>query len=159
MRRIAVIGEEGDRLFLSGDLSVVFAPTITTRDLSFEYNRNIVVRKLGVLEVEVVKRRCLVFPTLFFLAMTLVASACGGSSASSAQEFSLAPESALPDFVRDAPPQVKEAYRFAIANPDILSAFPCYCGCGAMGHESNRDCYIKEIRADGSIEFENHALG
>jgi hypothetical protein len=71
----------------------------------------------------------------------------------------MAPESALPDFVQDAPPQVKEAYRFAIANPDVLSYIPCYCGCGAVGHQSNRDCYVKEVRPDGSLEFDNHAFG
>ena len=85
--------------------------------------------------------------------------ACSGSSGTAQAELVLAPESALPDFVQDAPPQVKEAYRFAIANPDVLSAFPCYCGCGAMGHQNNLQCYIKEVRADGSIEFENHAFG
>lgn len=75
------------------------------------------------------------------------------------EQLTLAPESALPDFARDAAPQVQEAYRFAIANPEVLSKFPCYCGCGAMGHQNNLQCYIKEIRADGSIEFENHAFG
>ena len=95
--------------------------------------------------------------TLFLISLT---SACSGTTAAPAQtELSLAPESELPDSVRDAAPQVKEAYRFAIANPEILSAFPCYCGCGAMGHENNLQCYIKEIRADGSIEFEDHAFG
>lgn len=74
-------------------------------------------------------------------------------------ELAMAPESALPDFVRGAPPQVREAYRFAIANRELLGAFPCYCGCGSMGHRSNLDCYIKSVRADGSIEFENHAFG
>ena len=71
----------------------------------------------------------------------------------------MAPESALPDFVRGAPTQVREAYRFAIANRELLSAVPCYCGCGSMGHRSNLDCYIKSVRADGTIEFENHAFG
>jgi hypothetical protein len=73
--------------------------------------------------------------------------------------LTLAPESALPDFVQNAAPQVKEAYRFAIANPDVLRKFPCYCGCGAMGHRHNLDCYIKEIKPDGAIVFENHAFG
>jgi hypothetical protein len=93
------------------------------------------------------------------LLLALVISACGDSAGPAATKLTLAPESALPDFVQDAPPQVKEAYRFAIANPDILSAFPCYCGCGAMGHQNNLECYIKEVRPDGSIEFENHAFG
>jgi len=96
---------------------------------------------------------------IILLALAVVVGACSGSTGSAQAELTLAPESELPDFVQDAPPQVKEAYRFAIANPDVLSAFPCYCGCGAMGHQNNLQCYIKEVRADGSIEFENHAFG
>ncbi len=96
---------------------------------------------------------------LLLLMLSSVFSACSGSNEKSAREYALAPESALPAFVSDAPPQVKEAYRFAIANPDVLSAFPCYCGCGAMGHENNLQCYIKEVQPDGSIVFENHAFG
>jgi hypothetical protein len=91
--------------------------------------------------------------------MALIVSGCAGPGGTAQTELTLAPESALPDFVQDAPPQVKEAYRFAIANPEVLSAFPCYCGCGAVGHQNNLQCYIKEVRPDGSIEFENHAFG
>ena len=97
--------------------------------------------------------------TLLLLVLTIGISACANSGAAAKQELALAPESAIPDFVRDAPPQGKDAYRFAIANPAVLSAFPCYCGCGAMGHQNNLQCYIKEIGPDGSIEFENHAFG
>jgi len=96
---------------------------------------------------------------ILLLALSLTLSACTGSTGASQEQLILAPESALPDFARDAPPQVQEAYRFAIANPDVLSAFPCYCGCGAMGHKNNLQCYIKEIGADGSIKFEDHAFG
>lgn len=96
---------------------------------------------------------------LLLLALSLAVGACVGSTGTTPGELTLASESALPDFVRNAPPQVQEAYRFAIANPDVLSAFPCYCGCGAVGHKNNLQCYIKEFRADGSIEFENHAFG
>jgi hypothetical protein len=96
---------------------------------------------------------------LLLLALSLAVGACTGSTGTAQGELTLAPESALPDFVRNAAPQVQEAYRFAIANPDVLSAFPCYCGCGAIGHKNNLQCYIKEFRADGSIEFENHAFG
>lgn len=91
------------------------------------------------------------------LSALLALAACQRSP--DAVELPMAPESALPDFVRAAPAQVREAYRFAIANRELLGAFPCYCGCGAMGHRSNLDCYIKRVRADGSIEFENHAFG
>jgi len=99
------------------------------------------------------------FMVCLLLALTVGASACGSPAASAGQTLTLAPESALPDFVQDAPSQVKEAYRFAIANPDVLTFIPCYCGCGAVGHKSNLQCYIKATRPDGSIEFDNHAFG
>jgi hypothetical protein len=96
---------------------------------------------------------------LLVIVFILIASGCAGPAASTQEALTLAPVSALPEFAKDAPPQVKEAYRFAIANPDVLSAFPCYCGCGAVDHHNNLDCYIKEINSDGTIEFENHAFG
>lgn len=71
----------------------------------------------------------------------------------------LAPESLLSDKVKTAPPVVREAYRFAIANPDTLSQFPCYCGCGAMGHGSNLDCFVDQFNEDGSVVLDNHAFG
>jgi hypothetical protein len=93
------------------------------------------------------------------LALALLAvGACERGSARGF-ELALAPESALPEFVRGAPPQVREAYRFAVANRELLGAFPCYCGCGSIGHRSNLDCYLKRVRPDGSFEFEDHALG
>lgn len=98
-----------------------------------------------------------------YLLSGLLLAACGGanSPATSLNQPKLAPESALPDYVRlNAPPTVKEAYRFAIANPDVLKQYPCYCGCGAVGHQSNLDCYVKQISPDGSrIVFDNHAYG
>ena len=94
---------------------------------------------------------------LLLLVLVLVLSACG--SQAETEDLVLAPLSEMPDFVKDSPPQVQEAYRFAVANPEILKQMPCYCGCGAMGHQDNYECYIKEVRADGSLEFENHAFG
>jgi hypothetical protein len=105
------------------------------------------------------KLRSVILAALLLLVLTSGISACVGSAGMAEPKLTLAPESALPDFVQAAPPQVKEAYRFAIANPDVLSAFPCYCGCGAVGHQNNLQCYIKEVRPDGSIELENHAFG
>jgi hypothetical protein len=96
---------------------------------------------------------------VLFLILTLSAGACAGSTRTGQQKLTLAPEAALPDFVQAAPPQVREAYRFAIANPEVLSVFPCYCGCGAAGHQNNLQCYIKEVRPNGAIEFDNHAFG
>ncbi|HIQ04270.1 MAG TPA: hypothetical protein EYH31_01080 [Anaerolineae bacterium] len=87
---------------------------------------------------------------------TLLLAAC---SASAKQAYQLAPASTLPNFVRSQPPAVRKAYRFAIANPDELAKYPCYCGCGAMGHSSNLSCYINNIASDGSITFDSHAAG
>lgn len=70
----------------------------------------------------------------------------------------LAAVSQLPDKVRRAPPVVQEAYRFAIANPDVVDNLPCFCGCGSMGHESNLNCFIERITPDGAIAFGYHAL-
>ena len=72
--------------------------------------------------------------------------------------YSLAPESALPDNLRKAPPKVRDAYRFAVANRDMLRQIPCYCGCGAE-HKSNAECYIKDVRPDGSIVFDPMSFG
>lgn len=96
---------------------------------------------------------------LLLALVVLIVSACAGDRGTPQAQLTLAPESALPDFVKDAPPQVKEAYRFAIANPDVLTDFPCYCGCGAVGHMSNLQCYIQEVGSDGAIKFDNHAFG
>jgi hypothetical protein len=75
-----------------------------------------------------------------------------------ATEIRLAPVSQLSDRVLAAPPVVQEAYRFAIANPDILSQIPCYCGCGNMGHESDLDCFVEEFNPDATVAvFGYHA--
>ena len=34
---------------------------------------------------------------------------------------------------------------------------PCYCGCEAMGHRSNLDCYLKPGMPGGKTTFEEHA--
>lgn len=69
------------------------------------------------------------------------------------------PLNELPDEVRQAPVTVQEAYQFAISNPDELKAVPCFCGCGAAGHTSNYNCFIKEIKPEGEIVYDWHALG
>jgi len=61
--------------------------------------------------------------------------------------------------VKSAPATVQQAYQFAVANPEVLSQIPCYCGCGAMGHASNYACYVAGKNADGSVKFDSHALG
>ena len=82
-----------------------------------------------------------------------------GRSATSGRAYALAPESALPANLQQAPPNVREAYRFAIANRETLRQIPCYCGCGKEDHKNNADCYIKEVKPDGSIVFDPMSFG
>jgi uncharacterized protein with PCYCGC motif len=82
-----------------------------------------------------------------------------GRSATSGRAYALAPEYALPTNLRQAPPNVREAYRFAIANLETLRQIPCYCGCGKEGHKNNADCYVKEVKPDGSIVFDPMSFG
>ena len=65
----------------------------------------------------------------------------------------------MPADVQAAPVTVREAYQFAVANPDVLQKLPCYCGCGKMGHTSNYSCYVTGTDANGAIQYDAHALG
>ncbi len=86
------------------------------------------------------------------------AMAPGAASASEAG-LKMAAMADMPAAVQKAPVTVQQGYRFAVANPDVLQQIPCYCGCGAMGHTSNYACYVKGKNADGSTQFDTHALG
>jgi hypothetical protein len=66
----------------------------------------------------------------------------------------LVAEDTLPQAVKLAPKTVRDAYRFAATNEDVLSQIPCYCGCGGMNHTSNYNCFW-----DDQGNFDNHALG
>jgi hypothetical protein len=81
-------------------------------------------------------------------------TACGSETT-----LAMAPLSEMPDFVQSAPLRVQEAYQFAVANPDMLTHQPCYCGCGSMGHTSNLSCYVQDIDTNGTTRFDNHAAG
>ena len=96
--------------------------------------------------------RHIVIP-IFSLGLLVLLAAC------QSQAYQLAPESELPAFLSEAPAKFKQAYQFAMANPHDLETIPCYCGCGAMGHKSNLNCYIQDIAADGTINFDKHASG
>jgi hypothetical protein len=63
---------------------------------------------------------------------------------------------ARPAFVRGNA-ATEEAYAFAIQHPQIVQWMPCYCGCSAMGHGSNLDCYFKHGQPGDKAVFEEHA--
>ena len=61
-----------------------------------------------------------------------------------------------PAFISSAPAQVRQAYRFAAQHEAELRYVPCYCGCGASGHTSNADCFVKSRSAEGWMTLEPH---
>jgi hypothetical protein len=93
--------------------------------------------------------------TVFILTLSL--QGCAGFD--SARRLHLMPMEDLPEAVQQAPSAVREAYQFAAANPEVLRALPCYCGCGNVGHTSNLDCYVADTDGSSTITFDNHALG
>jgi hypothetical protein len=62
-----------------------------------------------------------------------------------------------PDYVTSAVPEVKRLYEFQITHGELMRYMPCFCGCGQSGHRSNRDCFIKAVNPDGSVEFDQMA--
>jgi len=92
---------------------------------------------------------------------TLALSALFGheSFAASNHRYKLAPESILPADIRKAPDEVREAYRFVIANRDTLRYIPCYCGCGEQGHTSNASCYFQDNSTPEKPLFDRMRLG
>ncbi len=106
-------------------------------------------------------RRDMIRVTLTTLAAIPLASCAPAAKTGAAQDdiqgMKLAPLSDLPDEVRKTSASVQQAYRFAVANPEVLKQVPCYCGCGSMGHTSNYSCYVKSDT--GKIVFDTHAIG
>lgn len=86
------------------------------------------------------------------LAPLLLTTACAATPSHDLKMTSL---NTLPTKMQNAPTRVREAYQFAVANPDALKNVPCYCGCGAIGHTSNYSCYYNEAKQ----MFDEHALG
>jgi hypothetical protein len=63
---------------------------------------------------------------------------------------------ARPTYVRTSA-VTEEAYAYAMQHPQIVQWMPCYCGCEAMGHGSNLDCYFKHGQPGDTAVFEEHA--
>jgi len=86
-------------------------------------------------------------------------TACASNGAEANHELKMASLDRMPLDVRNAPVTVQQAYQFNVANPDVMTQLPCYCGCGSMGHTSNYACYVSEVDADGKISYDTHGLG
>lgn len=60
-----------------------------------------------------------------------------------------------PDYVTEAGPEVQSLYEFQVTHGELMRYMPCFCGCGDnVGHRNNRDCFIEDVRDDGSVEFD-----
>lgn len=96
-------------------------------------------------------------PFVIALMAAIFLPAC--SATQSLVELNLAPMSGMPDEVQSSPVSVQQAYQFAVANPEIMTQIPCYCGCGSVGHTSNYSCYVATMDEKGAVEYDKHALG
>lgn len=105
---------------------------------------------------KILQHRITLVMSLLILVISI--SACGAAPRADAEALAMAPLSMLPEEMQTAPVSVREAYQFALANPEVLSQIPCYCGCGPMGHTSNYSCYLQEDQG-GEPVFDSHALG
>lgn len=88
------------------------------------------------------------------LILLLASTGLAGCNTEATHGVVMAGMDAMPAPVQRAPKMVRDAYRFAATNADALHQIPCYCGCGAMGHGSNYDCFWQE---DGQVD--THGLG
>jgi len=72
-----------------------------------------------------------------------------------AADTAAAAQAAYPSYVTS---ELRDAYEFAVAHPEVLSYMPCYCGCGlTVDHTSNLDCFIAGVASYGRIIFDEHA--
>lgn len=95
----------------------------------------------------------------FLLLLPAVVLALAPAACQPRHEPVMAGGADLPAEVVAAPFRVREAYAFAAANPDLMRHIPCYCGCSAIGHASNYECYVASVGEDGRITYDLHALG
>ena len=95
-----------------------------------------------------------VFAVVLALSPLAVRCAPSASTASGEARFASAPL-----ILREAPATVHEAYGYALEYPEVLSQVACYCGCESAGHRNVRDCFVKEVRADGSVEWDLMGAG
>lgn len=63
----------------------------------------------------------------------------------------------LPSFLDDKSDDLKLVYHAAGKATDVLKWMPCYCGCAeSADHKSNLNCFIKEVKDNGSVVWDDH---
>ncbi|MFF2480767.1 PCYCGC motif-containing (lipo)protein [Paenibacillus sp. NPDC058071] len=120
-------------------------------------------------------RKQLLFGIL--MSLILVLTACGGSAkkpsggniehdghadhgvhtASGDLQEETASARVLPSFLDSQSDDIRLVYAAAGQAADVLEWIPCYCGCGdSVGHKSSLNCFIAEIKEDGSVIWDDH---
>lgn len=64
-----------------------------------------------------------------------------------------------PAWLKNALQPVRTAYIYAASNPEPLKQIPCYCGCDAVGHKDNYECYFTHDGQGTVTGYEQHAYG
>lgn len=105
---------------------------------------------------------------LGLISILFIVSACGKEETNNHEEHAAHSESGdlreqtasvdvLPKFLDSQSEDMRLVYQAAGKAADILQWIPCYCGCGeSVGHKSNKNCFIYEIKEDGSVIWDDH---
>ena len=110
-------------------------------------------------KTELTGRRLFLTRGALAIATLVLSPVFGRGTFGATHRYKLAPESILPADIRRVPDDVREAYRFAIANRGVLRYIPCYCGCGEQGHTSNASCYFQDNSTPEKPIFDRMSLG
>jgi hypothetical protein len=92
------------------------------------------------------------------LALSLAAALLLSGCATQEIRLQLAPVELLREDLRELTPKTREAYQFALSNPYVLTKIPCYCGCASI-HKNVKECFVREIQADGTIIWDDMGKG
>jgi len=104
-------------------------------------------------------RRSRIAAVSAIMAVAFLSACSTGPARSMGADSNVAFLTDLPTQVKNADERVQQAYRYALIEADLLTNVPCYCGCVAIGHRSNDDCYVGRYDSSGQPEFDLHALG
>ena len=110
--------------------------------------------------LELTRRRMLALAGAAILGACAPGAPKSASSSAPDSQYAANPSRDVwPDVVAKAPAEVRTAYQYATSRQQTLQYIPCYCGCGASGHNDNLGCYVQRFMSDGWVILEPHATG
>mgnify|MGYP002381426438 CR=1 FL=1 len=105
----------------------------------------------GLLRMRIATQRLAGVGVVVLLLLAL--SACGSPS----PDLALAPIEQLRPDLQQQYEHIRVPYQLALANPNLLSQIPCYCGCRAV-HKNVKDCFVREVKADGTVVWDDMGI-